>query len=80
MTLLSLKASLRGKMKCMNKARIAAWGRRAGGLVVGREKPIKRLIASQALCLLKILTLKAIRAELAGRSRLSLDFLSHGKT
>jgi len=55
-------------------------GRRPGGLVVDREKPLDRLIGSQALGLLKVLMLKTIQVELSGRSRLSLDFLSHGKT
>jgi hypothetical protein len=55
-------------------------GRRPGGLVVGRERVIKHLSSTQVLGLLETLTLKTIRVGLAGRSRLSLDFLSYGKT
>lgn len=55
-------------------------GRRPGGLVVDREKPHDRLISSQVLGPQEALTLKTIRVGLVGRSRLSLDFLSYGKT
>ena len=49
--------------------------RRPPGLLVDREKPINRWIASQVLGLLETLTLKTIRIRLAGRSRLCLGII-----
>jgi hypothetical protein len=76
---LGSKNSSRRKGKRMDKIGKTLRGRRPSGLVVHREKPLKRLISSQVFGPLKVLTLKTIRECLAGRSRLSLDFLSHGK-